>query len=41
MSLMNAVFCEYLDMFVQVLIDDILIYYWKKEEHSQHLIFFL
>ena len=37
MSLMNEVFCEYLDKFVQVFIDDILIYSWMKEEHDEHL----
>jgi hypothetical protein len=37
MSLMNGVFREYLDKFVQVFIDDILIYYWMTEEHDEHL----
>jgi hypothetical protein len=37
MSLMNGVFHEYLDKFVHVFIDDILIYSWKKEEHGEHL----
>jgi hypothetical protein len=37
MSLMNGVICEYLDKFVQVFIDDILIYFWMKEEHDKHL----
>jgi hypothetical protein len=37
MSLMNGVFCEYLDKFVQVFIDDILIYSRMMEEHDQHL----
>ena len=36
MSLMNGVFREYLDKFVQVFIDDILIYYHTKEEHGEH-----
>ena len=37
MSLMNGVFCEYLDKFVQVFIDDILIYSRMTEEHDEHL----
>jgi hypothetical protein len=37
MSLMNGVFCEYLDKFVQVFIDDILIYTRTTEEHDEHL----
>jgi hypothetical protein len=37
MSLMNRVFCEYLDKFVQVFIDDILIYSRTMEEHDEHL----
>jgi hypothetical protein len=37
MSLMNGVFCEYLDKFVQVFIDDILIYSQVMEEHDKHL----
>jgi hypothetical protein len=37
MSLMNGVFREYLDKFIQVLIDDILIYSWMIEEHDEHL----
>jgi hypothetical protein len=37
MSLMNGVFCEYLDKFVHVFIDDILIYSRTKEEHDEHL----
>jgi hypothetical protein len=37
MSLMNGVFREYLDKFVQVFIDDILIYYQMTEEHDEHL----
>jgi hypothetical protein len=41
MSLMNGVFREYLDKFVHVFIDDILIYSWKKEEHEEHLRLFL
>ena len=38
MDLMNRVFCEYLDSFVIVYIDDILIYSRTKEKHEQHLI---
>jgi hypothetical protein len=37
MSLMNGVFHEYLDKFVQVFIDDILIYSRTMEEHDDHL----
>jgi hypothetical protein len=37
MSLMNEVFCEYLDKFFQVFIEDILIYSWTTEEHDEHL----
>ena len=37
MDLMNRVFKEYLDKFVIVFIDDILIYSKSKEEHAQHL----
>jgi hypothetical protein len=37
MSLMNGVFREYLDKFVQVFIDDILIYSQTTEEHDKHL----
>jgi hypothetical protein len=37
MSLMNGVFDEYLDKFVQVFIDDILIYSRMTEEHDEHL----
>jgi thiamine transporter ThiT len=37
MSLMNGVFCEYLDKFIQVFIDDILIYSQMMEEHDKHL----
>ena len=38
MDLMNRVFHEYLNSFVIVFIDDILIYSKTKEEHEQHLI---
>jgi hypothetical protein len=37
MSLTNGVFCEYVDKFVQVFIDDILIYSRTTEEHDEHL----
>jgi hypothetical protein len=37
MSLMNGVFREYLDKFVQVFIDDILISSRTTEEHDEHL----
>jgi hypothetical protein len=34
---MNSVFMDYLDKFVVVFIDDILIYYQSEEEHVNHL----
>ena len=37
MYLMNKVFMEYLDKFVVVFIDDILIFSKSEEEHEQHL----
>jgi hypothetical protein len=37
MSMMNKVFMEYLDKFVVVFIDNILIYSNSKEEHEGHL----
>ncbi|KAH0633818.1 hypothetical protein KY284_036604 [Solanum tuberosum] len=37
MDLMNNVFKQYLDLFVIVFIDDILIYSRKEEEHATHL----
>ena len=37
MDLMNRVFKEYLDKFVIVFIDDILIYSRSNEEHAEHL----
>jgi hypothetical protein len=37
MYLMNKVFMEYLDKFVVVFIDNILIYSKTEEEHEEHL----
>ena len=37
MCLMNGVFIKYLDNFVIVFLDDILIYSKRKEEHEEHL----
>ena len=37
MSLMNEIFKPYLDLFVIVFIDDILIYLKSKKEHEEHL----
>ena len=37
MDLMNRVFQSYLDRFVIVFIDDILVYSGNPEEHSEHL----
>ena len=37
MRLMNSVFMEYLDKFVVVYIDDILVYSKREEEHAEHL----
>jgi hypothetical protein len=37
MCLMNNIFSQYLDKFVVVFIDDILVYSKKKEEHDEHL----
>jgi hypothetical protein len=37
MYLMNMVFMEYLDKFVVVFIDDILVYSRSEEEHEEHL----
>ena len=36
-ELMDRVFCEYLDKFVIVFIDDILIYCMTQEDHDKHL----
>ena len=36
-DLMNRVFKQYLDLFVIILIDDILIYSRSEEEHASHL----
>ena len=37
MQLMNEMFHNYLDKFVIIFIDDILVYLRSKEEHSEHL----
>ena len=37
MDLMNRVFHPYLDQFVVVFIDDILVYFKDAQEHEQHL----
>ena len=37
MNLMNMVFCIYLDFFVIVFIDDILVYSRNESEHMDHL----
>jgi hypothetical protein len=37
MYMMNKVFMEYLDKFVMVFIDDILVYLRNEEEHQGHL----
>jgi hypothetical protein len=37
MNLMNSVFMDYLDKFVVVFIDDILIYFQSEEKHADHL----
>ena len=37
MSMMDKVFMEYLDKFVVVFIDDILVFSKSKEEHKEHL----
>jgi hypothetical protein len=35
---MNKVFMEYLDKFVMVFIDDILVYSKSEKEHKEHLL---
>jgi hypothetical protein len=37
MNLMNKVFMKFLDKFVVVFIDDILVYSKTEEEHAEHL----
>jgi hypothetical protein len=37
MYLMNKAFIEYLDKFVMVFIDNILVYSRSEEEHEEHL----
>jgi hypothetical protein len=37
MYMMNKVFVEYLDRFITVFIDDILVYSRNEEEHEGHL----
>ena len=37
MDYMNRIFYEYLDKFVVVFIDDILVYSKSEEEHAEHL----
>ena len=37
MSMMNKVFMEFLDKFVVVFIDDILVYSKNEDEHKEHL----
>ena len=37
MNLMNKVFMEFLDKFVVVFIDDILVYSKNEDEHKEHL----
>jgi hypothetical protein len=37
MYLMNKIFIEYLDKFVMVFIDDILVYSRSEEEYKEHL----
>ena len=37
MDLMNRIFMDYLDKFMVVFIDDVLIYLKSKKEHAKHL----
>ena len=37
MCMMNNIFSKYLDKFVLVFIDNILVYFKSKEEHEKHL----
>jgi hypothetical protein len=37
MYLMTSVFMDYLNKFIVVFIDDIIIYSWNEEEHEEHL----
>ena len=37
MNIMNKVFMEFLDKFIVVFIDDILVYSKNEEEHKEHL----
>ena len=37
MDLMNKVFCLYLDRFVIVFIDDVLVYSQNEKKHDEHL----
>ena len=41
MNMMNKVFMEFLDKFVVVFIDDILVYSKNKDEHKEYLRWFL
>ena len=38
MGLMNRIYRPYLDQFVVVFVDDILIYFKGRAEHEQHLL---
>ena len=38
MCMMNNIFSKYLDKFLLVFIDDILVYFKSKEEHEEHLL---
>jgi hypothetical protein len=40
MYLMNSVFMDYLDKFIVVFIDDILVYSQNEQEHEEHLRYF-